>query len=253
VKKEKHNHWQHVEHQRGFVVFRDAETERCVREIFPGSFDTLLKDRSLDTYSRGATSVVDYGSDGSQARVRLYRRGGMLRHCNSMTFIGGLTESRLLLELEILHYLREQGIPVPRPLGGYVEYVIPGVLYRCAIAMEEVRDAKSLLELFHHDPCGRAEIRELSTHAAEIIERLIAAGVYHRDLHPGNVLRAPDNSLVLIDFDKALFVEEANRESLSAAYSSRWARGCRKHLDENKAREAIASFALRPKQYVSNA
>lgn len=60
-------------------------------------------------------------------------------------------------------------------------------------------------------------VRELR----ELLQRLHARGIHHRDLHVKNVLRAPDGSPVLIDWECAVFMETALSYDLSGPGVSR--------------------------------
>ena len=59
------------------------------------------------------------------------------------------------------------------------------------------------------------------------IQTLIRHGIWHRDLHPGNVLVDENGMPHLIDFDKARYLK--NHHLLTEKYIKRWARAIAKH------------------------
>jgi predicted unusual protein kinase regulating ubiquinone biosynthesis (AarF/ABC1/UbiB family) len=59
------------------------------------------------------------------------------------------------------------------------------------------------------------------------IRILIRHGIWHRDLHPGNVLVDEKGTPHIIDFDKARYLK--NRDRLTSRYIERWQRAIAKH------------------------
>ena len=58
---------------------------------------------------------------------------------------------------------------------------------------------------------------------------MLDAGVYHPDLHPGNVMIDPQGQAWLIDFDKAVLFSEPELGDRCIALGMRWRRSVRKH------------------------
>lgn len=52
--------------------------------------------------------------------------------------------------------------------------------------------------------------------------------IYHKDLHPGNVLVDENNDIYIIDFDKA-GVFRGDKRVLLKKYMERWGRAVTKH------------------------
>lgn len=104
-------------------------------------------------------------------------------------------------ELELLELCRRGGVPVPRPLGlvrreGGFE-----------VATELLDGHRSLAELLsgpRGGPSGSAEPGIATFRAlGDALAALHALAIDHPDLHPGNVLVAPDGGIALIDFHAA--------------------------------------------------
>ena len=85
-----------------------------------------------------------------------------------------------------------------------------------------------VLERLSGIPLGSSQdrISELSTEQrAELADRLLGAvlrqvmvgGVFHSDLHPGNVLLSPDGELQLLDFGSVGRLDDGAREALDHA------------------------------------
>ena len=234
----------HVEaYEKLLSLIPDAATKMfsCQTSSQANSDELSTNDQPLSQLGRGDTFMISAGQH--SARVRVYRRGGFIRFFNSMSYLGTLETSRVLSELRVLTYLQSAGIEVCKPLAGYFEYVFPGVMYRCAIATEEVSGAVNLLVEFRNRETTLEEIARMSSEVGVLVEELVDLKVFHCDLFPGNVLKDPSGRLVLIDFDKAQFVATLSEDVLKQKYFQRWARACNKHLSVERASCAIDSFA----------
>lgn len=153
--------------------------------------------------------------------VKTYRRGGLLGKCIGTLYLRGGT-IRAQGEFDVLRKARELGVLAPEPLG----YVYQGRLfYRAWLITREIEDAVSLAALSQTD---KKRAFELAHQVVKPILTLIRNGIFHIDLHPGNVLVAPDSSLYLIDFDKARIFAGSSVE-LRDRYLRRWRRAVIKH------------------------
>lgn len=135
--------------------------------------------------------------DGSGV-LREYRRGG---------FVGrflreGALMNRPLHEWGIVDRLFDAGFPVPEPLG--VVWKRRGPLYTGAIASRLV-DASNLVEYLKTASGPNAGLLE---RIGCLVRRMHDLGVYHADLHAGNILAAQDTAgaaspVYFVDFDNA--------------------------------------------------
>lgn len=153
--------------------------------------------------------------------VKHYRRGGVLSRFVSSTYLRW-GEIRSRMELELLLKARELGVAAPRPVGFVVK---GGLLYRTWLATEEIPDHHSLAEVALKD-LDRAE--SLLDEVGRQIALLIQGGIYHIDLHPGNVLVDGANRIYIVDFDKAEQFRRG-RNALRDLYLFRWRRAAIKH------------------------
>ncbi|HEV2130822.1 MAG TPA: lipopolysaccharide kinase InaA family protein [Longimicrobiaceae bacterium] len=138
---------------------------------------------------------------GERAVVRVYRRGGMLRHLNRERYFLG---HRAFAELRATEVARANGVRTPLPLAAVERSARIG--YTALFATRWVpgsRDGASWLR--EADPsAARALLRQ----AGEQIGRMHAAGVAHPDLNLRNLLVAqergePTATVYLLDFDRA--------------------------------------------------
>ena len=60
------------------------------------------------------------------------------------------------------------------------------------------------------------------------ISKLVDAGIFHVDLHPGNILITPEEEIHVVDFDKAVFYT-GSRKKLIKKYQKRWSRATEKY------------------------
>lgn len=143
---------------------------------------------------RGGIRLIDI--DGIGLVARKYTHGGLFRVFTRDLFID---EGRATAEARTMAYLREQSFPVVAPFCAVVEKgSIFSRLYLMTIFEE---NAVSLLD-YVGQATGRQRLR-MAKRLAEALWRLERSGVYHPDLHLGNVLVRPGGDLVFLDFDRA--------------------------------------------------
>lgn len=104
--------------------------------------------------------------------------------------------NRALRELEIHQFVFANGMPTPEPLGAYWQR--SGLWFQGAIATREL-EAVTLLERLGLMIEGHAKLMQT---CGKVFRQMHDLGVYHADLHVGNVLVAGHTAYV-IDFDKA--------------------------------------------------
>jgi hypothetical protein len=208
---------------------------------------------------RGALCILPIGEEGRLV-VRENRRGGAIRFINSRlyslegsAFIYSIfAPSKLDLgfdyrpfrELSILSQLFRRGLPVPAPAFALVTPLLRGVLYSGSVATWEIPNAKNLLKLVlanELDRFQKEQGRNLFFEIGCLARRVLEEGVYHADFHLGNILLDENNKLILIDFDKAQYIEPgAGLLHFGNLLLKRWQRSISRHASELGALESIA-------------
>jgi len=153
--------------------------------------------------------------------VKHYRRGGLVRYFIKDRYLRtGAPRPRC--EYEMLETVRSLGISSPEPLV----WAIRGRLfYKAFLVTRKIEKHRSLTDIAAQDS---ALSRSAVAQAAGQIRLLIENGIYHVDLHPGNVLLDGDGKVYIIDFDKARRVGWS-RDRLCRAYVARWKRAVEKY------------------------
>ena len=138
----------------------------------------------------------DFGS----AVLRHYRRGGLMARISRNGYLWtGARRTRSFAEFELLRFMFDRGLPVPRPLAA--AWWRCGFTYRAAILIERISGARPLIQCL--DEGHHAQV-------AAAIFRMHQAGVWHADLNAYNILvdagtYSGDPKVWLIDFDKSGF------------------------------------------------
>lgn len=153
--------------------------------------------------------------------VKQYCRGGLLRRINRRTYLY-TGKYRSQAEFETLHQVREIGVQAPEPVAFAVR---GGILYHAWLVTKELPNVRALSEVSLSAP-GSA--RAVMPAVINQIRILIRHGIYHVDLHPGNVLVDENNRVYFIDFDKARTSTRSLRK-LEHRYAERWARAAKKY------------------------
>lgn len=169
---------------------------------------------------RGKTRIIDVPGLGRMFLKR-YSHGGLLRKLTAGHFLC-LGELRSRVEFEMLERARSIGVNAPKP----VAFVQKGsTIYSTWLLMEELRETRSIVEIGEDE--GDALPRALDG-LSEQIRILIKHGIFHVDLHPGNVLVDEENRVYIVDFDKACHFK-GSRQALRELYLRRWRRAVIKH------------------------
>ncbi len=195
----------------GVVRFTDADARRQTEPLLTGSSDirwSVVKQNVSRTVYRHEAS----GSVGV-----LY-----LKHYHSRSLLHrlqrriGLSDSRC--EMRFSRYLSANNVPVPKVLATYNH---KGTEWMISEGIEPSVPA----DKWHADKtaAGNTDIRAAVIALAELVGRMHACGVLHRDLHCGNVLvRTVDPSpgrfdgLVLTDLHRMLRRRRLSRRSRAA-------------------------------------
>jgi len=168
---------------------------------------------------RQSVTIAQLEDVGSVA-VKHYARGGLVRHVNHNTYIN-LLRTRGEKEYRWLETVRQIGLAAPRPIA----FAFTGrFIGQCWLVTAAIPRHCSLVKISRESDSRRQAIyRQLAIQ----IQSLIRHGIWHRDLHPGNVLVDEYGMPHLIDFDKARYLK--NRPLLTAKYTKRWTRAIAKY------------------------
>lgn len=157
----------------------------------------------LDTLSQGAVAhgrgrggIRFFQVEGARLVSRKYMHGGLFRAFTGDLF---LDSRRASSEAEVMTHLRKEGLPVARPFCVIVERLF--LVKRLHLVTYLVDGSVELLERLRAST--RKERLRYARRLAESLWRMKRAGVYHPDFHLRNVLVAPGDRLVLLDFDRA--------------------------------------------------
>ncbi|MFO7762817.1 MAG: 3-deoxy-D-manno-octulosonic acid kinase [Wenzhouxiangellaceae bacterium] len=149
---------------------------------------------------RGQALAVD--SPLGQAVLRVYHRGGMVRHLSASSYVyTGADRTRPFAEWRVNRRLLEAGLPVPEPLAAAFER--HGPCYRGALLTRRIPDAAPLPEA-----AGRmasADWKKLG----KVLGRAAGAGLRHPDLNANNILMDANGDFWLLDFDRAWIADNA--------------------------------------------
>lgn len=153
--------------------------------------------------------------------VKHYSHGGLLRAVTGGRFLG-VGRQRSQIEFEMLERVRALGVNAPRPLAIITKGAI---VYGTWLVMEELVDTRNLVELQSDDG---DELRVAMEALGTQVGILIKHGIFHVDLHPGNVLVSKDGKAFVVDFDKARKFS-GGETALRELYLRRWRRAVIKH------------------------
>ena len=204
-------------------------------ELTPEFLARMFAERSLgsrpDSPGRGKVKRGVLPS-GRVLIVRKFLRGGWARYLSQGLYVrlacAGDSNYRPFQELRVLEHLHQKGVLVPKPAAAFVWPRAFGLAYRGLIATEELEGAENLLSLVR----GGSSIEilaQVSRQAGLQAGGMLQAGIYHADLHLGNVIAAK-GEVYLIDFDKAAEFSAASAVSRYAVLlERRWRRSVLKH------------------------
>lgn len=199
-------------------ILFDRDFSECIRaDLF--NPEALSEQGLLKSTAKGRGSAWFVDVCEAPCVLRHYFRGGLVgRISRDGFFWTGLRKTRAWQEWELLAWMYDQGLPVPRPLAASVER--RGLFYSCDIITHEIPDAVTLADRLMESPLS--EDRWLRV--GNTIARVHDAGVFHSDLNARNILMTSDSGIYLIDFDKsgirdhAGSWQEANLERLQRSF-----------------------------------
>lgn len=153
--------------------------------------------------------------------VKYYTRGGLFGLLVSHRYLK-LGSVRSELEYKMLETVRKLGVSAPEPIGFLWS---GGLFYRTWLVTREIEKRSTLAELALKDEeLARAAVDAL----VKQVNILLEHGIFHVDLHPGNVLVDQQGQVFLVDFDKAAHFG-GKRGALRDRYIFRWRRAVIKH------------------------
>ena len=210
-------------------------------------FDEALSDDDQEIsrgYGRGEVQRFST-KDGEELVLRVYRRGGLVRHLMSTTFLIHRGELRSLCEYKILSHLRGKNILVPEPVAVVVRMGNCGLSYQTAIVMRAIPGGRNLLEFARSFGDSAQDIEVFADgcrQAGVLAQKILANGIFHPDLHLGNAIIDDRGDVWLLDFDKALrFVPTPYANGFASKTAARWLRSVEKHLHNSSDMQQIAS------------
>jgi 3-deoxy-D-manno-octulosonic acid kinase len=156
-------------------------------------FDPLRPELAAEPVEHGGRQAAWFVSGDFGAGVlRHYKRGGLMARISTRHYVwAGADATRSYAEFDLLHFMHDAGLPVPRPIAA--AYWRRGLLYRAAIMVERLPGVQALARILDEG------------HQKSVAEALFAvheAGVWHADLNAYNVLVDAAGKAWLIDFDK---------------------------------------------------
>jgi 3-deoxy-D-manno-octulosonic acid kinase len=186
----------------------------------------------------GRQSVtIDHLEGVGSVAVKHYARGGLVRHINRSTY-ANWPRSRGEKEYRWLAAVRQIGLAAPRPIA----FAFTGRLIgQCWLVTAAIPRHCSLIRISQQHGVQRQAIYGKLTAQ---IQLLIRHGIWHRDLHPGNVLVDEKGTPYVIDFDKARHLK--NRRLLTVKYIKRWARAIAKYRLPPELGQVMALEAIEP-------
>jgi tRNA A-37 threonylcarbamoyl transferase component Bud32 len=153
--------------------------------------------------------------------IKHYKRGGLLRFLMARRYLR-LAKLRPQVEFEVMAWVRTLGVCAPEP----VAFITKGsFFYRGWLVTKEIPKEESLAAISLMD---EPRACRLVSKLTQQISLMIRHGVYHVDLHPGNVLVDFDDNVFLLDFDKAR-IWKGRKNGLRDSYIYRWRRAVIKH------------------------
>lgn len=190
------------------VVYHDPDFAPiiCQAESIGDLFD---HGRAVSAGGRGGARIVSL--DDYSFVVRKYLRGGLPGRLIKKSFLYlGEQQVRGVKEFRLLARMRDQGLPVPRPIA--TGFTKKGTVYRCTIVLEYIPDVQPLARLI-------GDLRKDQWYdLGALIKRFHRCGVYHTDLNAYNILFG-QSGFYVIDFDKCYLVPGVLRR-----YSGYWMR-----------------------------
>lgn len=152
------------------------------------------------------------------AALRHYRRGGLFgKLVSDHYWFQEWGKTRSYAEFHLLHYLRQQGVNVPRPIAARA--VKRGLCYQADLLSEKIANARDLVAILQEKSLEESQYIAIGKEIA----KLHRAQVNHTDLNIHNILIDEHNIVWIIDFDKCFIQQgdnwkEANLQRLLRSF-----------------------------------
>ena len=179
------------------VIVYDAD---CMEQVGPKLFDadSWQREGAVVGVAEGRGSTLLLDTEFGPAVLRQCLRGGWpARFSRQYYLFTGFDRSRPLAEFNMLARLTALGLPVPHPLAA--QCVREGIVYRGSLLTRRIMDVVPLADLLGSATAG-SELWQLT---GACIRRFHEQGVVHADLNARNILIRDNESVYLIDFDRA--------------------------------------------------
>jgi 3-deoxy-D-manno-octulosonic acid kinase len=202
-------------------------------KLSQGVIELINSPADITESGRGRVLSLPF-SEQKKVILRLNRRGGLWGSWIKTLYLKSQQE-RPIIEFEILKYLKSSQILVPTPVAAMVLPECGGLLYRGALATEEIpytRNMLSILKKVCFEDGDLSLWKSLCRAVGEQAGNILQLGVCPWDLHVGNVLIDDSNRVWLIDFDKAQRISESMRSVAAKRVYRRWKRSLERHLFE---------------------
>ena len=199
-------------------------------------YESLNTNSKIDTR---ALSEVTLGVRGAVLKknineldlvIRLYRRGGLMKFFTKNTFIKPFFTSsyRPIEEFKVLNSLKD--LKVPKVIAVAVKE--NNFTYSGIIVTEKIKNSFNFL---NEKPSSKELIEKIAFKAGNLAKKITSKGVFHPDLHIGNVLYDNNQEVYIIDFDKASIISKGHSSVKNSIDKiiSRWDRSVNKFYNED--------------------
>ena len=222
-----HNNYRKFNTASGLLIC--AKSELTISDSVADELIRLSQNQLVNNPEKAGRGGIYFGElrSGERFALRRYVRGGLVKHVSTDSYVSLPRSSlRPLLEMEITAELFGAGLNVVEPLFSIIEYGAFGFSYSGAIATNEVLGAKNFMEIA--SSLTETEAERIAHDSGFEAVRVLRHGVFHRDLHPGNVVLNQKMQAVLLDFDKAIRFNPINLKNYIQPLLDRWDRAVSK-------------------------
>lgn len=204
----------------GFCIGATVALGKTSTDLLVSTLGLDPKKQTRNLEGRTSVKIITLEETGPIA-VKTYCRGGLISRLNRGHYVKW-GKTRPQKEMEFLIYGQNAGVKTPDPLA----YITRGALfYRAWLVTRAILPHKTFATLCLSSP---QQAVALMPKISRNISKLVDAGIFHVDLHPGNILISPEQEIHVVDFDKAVFYT-GSREKLIKKYQKRWSRAAIKY------------------------